>query len=100
LQLWNWADGTHVHTFEGHTGGINDIAWTADSKYIASASDDMTIHLWDVRAQTLINKFEGHTNYVMCLNFNHKGNMLVSSGTTRVRIFGCWLGFSACTPKP
>lgn len=79
VQLWRWEDGSHVHTFEGHQAGINDVAWSADAQFLASASDDMTIRLWDVTEQKAVNTFAGHTNYVMCLNFNHKGNMLVGA---------------------
>jgi WD40 repeat protein len=30
------------------TQGVSDIAWSSDSKYIASASDDATVRLWEV----------------------------------------------------
>lgn len=37
-----------VHTLEGHTQGVSDIAWSPDGQYLASASDDGTVRLWNV----------------------------------------------------
>jgi COMPASS component SWD3 len=36
---------------QGHSQGISDCAFTADSQYIASASDDRTAKLWEVRCR-------------------------------------------------
>lgn len=33
--------------FEGHEKGINTIAWSSDSRYLASCSDDKTIRIWN-----------------------------------------------------
>lgn len=35
--------------------GISDLAWSCDSKYIATASDDNTVKIWDA-ATVLIRK--------------------------------------------
>lgn len=32
----------------GHEGGISDLAWSPDSKLLATASDDKTVGLWNV----------------------------------------------------
>lgn len=39
-----------MRTFSGHSQGISDIAWSPDNAFIASASDDKTIRIWDVDA--------------------------------------------------
>lgn len=39
-KIWNVADGTLFQDLVGHTKGISDCAWTKDSEFIATASDD------------------------------------------------------------
>jgi len=48
IKLWDAYSGELVHTFEGHTEGISDIAWASDGEYLASASDDKTIMIWSI----------------------------------------------------
>jgi COMPASS component SWD3 len=81
---------------QGHSEGISDIAWSSEGDLIASASDDKTVRIWDLNlvgffpanADTTINHLQGtavkvlkgHTNFVFCVNFNHKSNLLASGG--------------------
>lgn len=59
--------------------GISTIAWSPDSKVIASGSDDKIIRLWDIATgKSLPSPLIGHHNYVYSLAFSPKGNMLVS----------------------
>lgn len=68
-----------AHTLEGHLAGISTIAWSPDSKVLASGSDDKLIRLWDVATgKCLPSPLVGHHNYVYSLAFSPKGNMLVS----------------------
>lgn len=48
IKLWDGDTGQFIHTFQGHTEGISDIAWTSDGEYLASASDDKTIKIWSI----------------------------------------------------
>ncbi|VVA27074.1 Hypothetical predicted protein [Prunus dulcis] len=67
-----------AQTFEGHSQGVSDLAFSADSRFMVSASDDKTLRLWDVATGQVIKTLHGHTNYVFCANFNPQSNMIVS----------------------
>jgi WD40 repeat protein len=54
IKIWDADTGKLEQTLEGHEGGISDISWSHDSKYIASASDDKTIKIWDAETVRLL----------------------------------------------
>ena len=48
IKLWDASTGQIIRTFSGHKQGISDIAWSNDSGYLASASDDKTVMIWSL----------------------------------------------------
>jgi WD40 repeat protein len=48
VKIWSPFTGELIRNLNGHTKGLSDVAWSADSVYLTSASDDHTIRLWDV----------------------------------------------------
>ena len=47
IKLWDADTGDIIRTLEGHTEGISDVAWSANGDFLASASDDKTVKVWD-----------------------------------------------------
>lgn len=48
VKIWSPETGEFLRNLTGHTQGLSDIAWSSDSVYLASASDDTTIRIWKV----------------------------------------------------
>ena len=48
IKLHDLATGKWVRTFKGHTSTIHAIAFSSDSKTLASVSMDGTVRLWNV----------------------------------------------------
>jgi len=67
-----------LNTLVGHSRGINDLAWSRKGDYIATASDDKTLRLWDVHTGDALVEFKGHANFCFSVAFNPQGNLLAS----------------------
>jgi COMPASS component SWD3 len=78
VRTWNARSGAGLQIMLGHEQGVSDIAWSADSRFIASVSDDKAIKLWDVVNGDEVLTLEGHSSYVFCVNFNSQSNLLVT----------------------
>jgi COMPASS component SWD3 len=90
IKIWDAATGAHMDTLVGHMAGVSCVAWAPDSNTLASGSDDKAIRLWDRvtgRPKSTARKSEagqdmapmrGHHNYIHCLAFSPKGNIIAS----------------------
>lgn len=74
-------------TFVSHTAGVSDVAFSADSTLLASASDDLTVRIWELAAAPDSDKPEqsvrilhGHTQPVFCVAWNPRGDLVASGG--------------------
>ena len=65
-------------TLTGHNDSVIPVAFSPDSKTLASGSMDKTIKLWDTQAGTLRQTLTGHTNGVHALAFSPDGKQLAS----------------------
>ena len=61
MRLWDVQTGEQLRTLEGHTSGVNSVAFSPDGSTLASGSGDDTVRLWDVQTGEQLRTLEGHT---------------------------------------
>lgn len=72
---------------EGHTSYVNSVAFSHDSKLLASGSQGHVIRIWEVDTGKHIRTLEGHHGPVTCVTFSHDSALLASAahdGTIRL----------------
>ncbi|KAI5969846.1 SWD3 [Candida margitis] len=76
------TQGEPIGELLGHTKGISDIKFSPiNSSVLASCSDDLTIRLWSINSSSsskCIKIFKKHTYHITTMQFNSKGNLLIS----------------------
>lgn len=82
IRVFNYNTLEKVHQFEAHTDYIRSIAVHPQQPLVLSSSDDMTIKLWDWdKKWANTHTLEGHTHYVMCVQFNPKDTNTFASAS-------------------
>lgn len=83
ITLSNFAVGSEVGIFTGHHDTIISATFSPDGKYLATASKDETMILWDVTTTKILLTF-AHPKVVICCCFGPDSKHLVSGCQDRV----------------
>ena len=75
--LW-YAGRTYKTALGGHADDVTSIAFSYDSRTLASGSVDNTVRLWDVDTDAHKSTFTGHTDIVVSVAFSPDGSLLAS----------------------
>jgi WD40 repeat protein len=98
VKLWDarsWAErgifnnlryalsGAERATLKGHTRGVTSVAFSSDSRRLASGGDDHLVKLWDVRSGAELVTLKGHTRDVTSVTFSPDGTRIASASADR-----------------
>ncbi|KAG7424302.1 Vegetative incompatibility protein HET-E-1 [Fusarium oxysporum f. sp. raphani] len=80
-------------TLEGHSGWVDSVVFSHDSKKVASASSDKTIRIWNAETGECERVLEGHSSYVHSVVFSHDSKKVASASLDKkVRIWNAETG--------
>ena len=89
IRICNSMTGELCRTLEGHAlYKIRMIAFSPNSQFLASASDDTTARVWDITADIPHRAIQGHSIDVITVAFSPDG-MLLASGSADGTV-GIW----------
>ncbi len=80
--VWNAMTGARLDgdKLVGHQARIHGVAWSPDSRSIATCSADGTIRIWDVERLTEVRRFLGHLSEPWAVVWGRDGQTVFSTG--------------------
>src|SRR6266540_4297935 len=74
------AQGDHIVAFLGHSSTIRSLAFSPDGNWLATASAESAVLVWDLRQNGLSRTLTGHTGAVNCVAFSPDARLLATAG--------------------
>lgn len=86
IKIWNIKTGQLVHTLMGHTGAINNLAYSVSATTLVSGGEDASIRLWDVQSGQVTRTIT-EPQPVSCVDISSDSTLLADSydKSTRIR---------------
>ena len=79
VKMWDVATGQEIGVLQGHGRAVAKVAFSRDSKFLATAGTDNTIKIWDLAAKRDLITLTGHTANIDSLDFSPDGRLLASA---------------------
>ena len=87
VQVWDLSTSETI-TLEGHTKAIEGLAFHPNGEWLATASDDLTMKLWDATTGELLWEITDFADVVDSIAFSPDGTRLAAASTgSEIRIW-------------
>merc|ERR1711988_768361 len=92
LKVWSMQQDSPCYNFQNHTKAIYALAWSPTGPgsqnpdkplYLASASFDKTVNIYDIESGKVLHTFERHTEPVYSVSFSPDGSFIASGSFDR-----------------
>eukprot|EP00948_MAST-09A_sp_MAST-9A-sp1_P003097 g3097.t1 len=85
------STGAEIAKLTGHRDRVNCVVCSPDSEFIATASTDRTIKLWNLLNKKCVQTFKAQRDEELCaLDFNYSGDRILCGGSEgSLRILNC-----------
>jgi WD40 repeat protein len=77
--LYHARTGRLIRSFSGHAAGVADVAFSPDGRFLATASGDRTVRLWDTQVEHPTAIVLPHVSRVNALAFDYTGRHLLTA---------------------
>lgn len=74
-------------SYDNYSWWVSTVEWSPDSKFIASASRDTTVQIWDVATGQIKQTYRAHTGIVNAVSWSPNGQLIAScsdDGTVQI----------------
>ena len=89
--LWDLATGKLIAELSLPANRLNDAVFSPNSHLVATAGSDNTARIWDAETGTLLHALD-HEGQVETVRFSGSGRLLVTTTSTRVRLWAADTG--------
>jgi WD40 repeat protein len=88
IQLWDPSKPAPTKVLEGHEGQVLSVSYSRDGKFIASASEDKTLKVWEAESGKLLFTRKGHGGTVTSVSWAPDHTRIATSCIDKVvRVF-------------
>ncbi|CAK9092084.1 Notchless protein homolog 1 [Durusdinium trenchii] len=76
-------------SLSGHIEAVLCVAFSPDSRQLATGSGDSTVRLWDLNTELPKHTCKGHLNWVLAVAWSPDGSRLTSAGMDKIVLVWC-----------